>query len=310
MVVFIMVMVTASLIFWLVLMRLSAYAIRWLEISNRPGFSAPAGFFPALLPWRLVRPLVRECFSSIPMLFLWGAGRVSRRGERQVGGPRSQPGTGVGMAAVPETPETGGSSVPPVVVMVPGYLMTTGCLWPLARRLRRAGFCTLLFDVADCRRAIVEHAAMLRDHISRCVPAGTPVVLLGHSMGGMVCRAAAREWDADRLPLRGVIALGSPHRGTMLWSLGMGPAAREMRPGSKLLGELARAEEAVAYHRCGVYSRFDELVIPNEHGRWAGAREVVVDDVGHFMLVLDRRVAEILAAEVGRICKPPGPGYN
>lgn len=302
-----MVMTLAILIAWLILMRLTAYAVRWLEISNRPGFKVPDGFFPARLPRRLLMPLARECFSCIPMLFLWAAGRWSHRGERQLGKPLSVPGTGSGK---PVLPAAEGSPAPPVVVLVPGYLMTSGCLWPLARHLRRFGFRTLLFDASDCRRSIVEHATVLCDHAARYVPAGTPVVLLGHSMGGMVCRLAASRWRTDQLPLLGVVAVGSPHRGTMLWSLGLGPAAREMRPGAELLADLARAEEGVAYRRIGVYSRFDELVIPNEHGRWPGARAVDVGDVGHFMLVLDRRVADILAAEIRRICKSLNAGYN
>ena len=60
------------------------------------------------------------------------------------------------------------------------------------------------------------------------------IVLVGHSMGGLVARAAALAGDADQAPwtdaLSQVICLGSPHRGA--------PLARWVSQGSRLLRQL------------------------------------------------------------------------
>jgi pimeloyl-ACP methyl ester carboxylesterase len=63
------------------------------------------------------------------------------------------------------------------------------------------------------------------------------VILVGHSMGGLVLRAYLRRYRSAKVAR--IVTLGSPHQGTRLASLGLGRNARQMRVGSAWLAALA-----------------------------------------------------------------------
>lgn len=64
------------------------------------------------------------------------------------------------------------------------------------------------------------------------------LLLVGHSMGGLVARAYLRRYGELRVAR--LITLGTPHRGSLLAHLGIGRNARQMEPGSVWLRELAK----------------------------------------------------------------------
>ena len=75
------------------------------------------------------------------------------------------------------------------------------------------------------------------------------LVLIGHSMGGLVARAACDEAAAENLPwlrpTRMVIGLGSPHRGAPLAKLGhLATAALHLSKVTAPLGKIAAARSA------------------------------------------------------------------
>lgn len=74
----------------------------------------------------------------------------------------------------------------------------------------------------------------------------TDLVLIGHSMGGLIARAAVHEAHRDGLPwlkrLSQVICLGSPHRGSPVEKLGqLVTLALEAFDATKPLGKIAQA---------------------------------------------------------------------
>ena len=56
------------------------------------------------------------------------------------------------------------------------------------------------------------------------------LVLVGHSMGGLVCRDYLAIHGGDKVDR--LITLATPHQGSQLAALGLGANAREMEPGS------------------------------------------------------------------------------
>lgn len=87
--------------------------------------------------------------------------------------------------------------------------MARPVMQPLAARLRRAGHAVTLFGYPTVRAGLDANAARLARHVA-AVPG--PVVLLGHSLGGLVSLAAAARLPGERL--RGIVLLGSPVRGS------------------------------------------------------------------------------------------------
>ena len=97
------------------------------------------------------------------------------------------------------------------VVVVPGFLGTDLYLLELHAWLRRIGYRPYLSRIgrnAECLDLLVER---LFDTVEQAYgETGRPVHLIGHSLGGMLARAAAAR-RPDRIA--SVITLGSPFRG-------------------------------------------------------------------------------------------------
>ena len=97
------------------------------------------------------------------------------------------------------------------VVLVPGFLASDWYLVEMFHWLQRIGYCPYLSQIgrnADCLDVLV---GRLVDTVEAARAAtGRAVHLIGHSLGGMLSRAAARRRPAA---VASVITLGSPFRG-------------------------------------------------------------------------------------------------
>jgi len=83
----------------------------------------------------------------------------------------------------------------------------------LKLRLAAAGFTTVLYDY-DWRQDILASGRALADRLN--ADAAQYLVLIGHSMGGLLARAALQHCDAAQSTrIRQVIGIGAPHPGSM-----------------------------------------------------------------------------------------------
>lgn len=119
------------------------------------------------------------------------------------------------------------------------------------------------------------------------------VALVGHSMGGLVARAALAVHGERIGP---VVTLGTPHHGTWTARFGRSPSVMQMRRGSSWLAALdARSS---AGHVTTVFSHHDNIVYPQTTAALAGARQVAVGGAGHVALLYDRQVRAIVFAAI------------
>jgi len=89
---------------------------------------------------------------------------------------------------------------------------------------------------ASGARAARQVRAALAD---RGLDPGTPVDMVGMSMGGLVCRTAASALVEDPLEIARLFTLGTPHRGAEIAAaISPSTASSQMRPGSAFLGRL------------------------------------------------------------------------
>jgi pimeloyl-ACP methyl ester carboxylesterase len=186
------------------------------------------------------------------------------------------------------------ATLPLRLVFVHGWCCNAAVWRPLLRAWRRLGGAPPeVVTLAPVLGSLDEMAA----HLERCLARGgadrRPILLVAHSMGGLV----ARRWlqDAGQGRGAGLLTIGTPHAGTRVARWGPGLAARQMRPGSQWLQRLppvGGGAEATAV-AC-VWSAVDAFVAPPASARPPGARAIEVTDVGHFGLLRSPMLLEAL----------------
>lgn len=129
---------------------------------------------------------------------------------------------------------------------------------------------------------------------------GARAILVGHSLGGLVCRAAAGDPRfAGRVAA--LVTLGTPHHGSELARLGMGAMARGLIPGRPLAqNSIPAAIETVPDPDCprlALLSPVDDFVFPASCLRTGrpGWDERMVAPMSHVFMLYSREVAAVVA---------------
>jgi triacylglycerol lipase len=254
------------ILLWLLAVRITAlllsfgFAFRHLEKSQQQPFGA----------W--VRTFFREfCATLLAFTFLIPF--------RFFFAPRRSPD--------PPVPET-------VVLLVHGLLSNSGVWWLFGRRLQKAlsgQFKCLSVDSIDLGAPFAsldsyvdvldQHIKMLRQNKN------VEIILIGHSMGGLVCRAWLSANEGTNI--RRLITIGTPHQGSQCANLLSARNLKQMRPESVWLQKLP-AEPTIK--TTAIYSVHDNLVIPFTSGFSNDFDSVQLAETGHLGLLFDKRVID------------------
>lgn len=122
-----------------------------------------------------------------------------------------------------------------LVVLVHGLGRTAASMWPLAVRLRRAGFAVARIGYPSTRLTLAAAVEHVRGALAR-IAGGRPLDLVGHSLGGLIAVRLLHE--PGGLFVRRAVQLGSPNLGSAvadrlggLWLVrrACGPAVDELR---------------------------------------------------------------------------------
>ncbi|MGO9459968.1 MAG: esterase/lipase family protein [Rhodomicrobium sp.] len=186
----------------------------------------------------------------------------------------------------------------PPVLLVHGYVCNRALWWPLLAKLRSRGIAAEPVNLEPAYACIDSFAEQLNGYIDALLSEtqSGKLVLVTHSMGGLVARAYLKRYGGERVSK--VVTLACPHRGTRLAYLGFGRNARQMEPGSAWLCELGKAAPSPV-PIVTVWSAHDNFVAPQVSGRLEGASEIVLPRLGHLSFVFSRRVLSILLRELG-----------
>ena len=195
--------------------------------------------------------------------------------------PRQRPAATAPSAAGPPRP----------VLLIHGILCNRGVWRSLERRLRAAGLAPVrsvnlepLFDDIDLQARRVEPQLLALQQ--QC--GGAPVLIVAHSMGGLVARALLR--GAARGAVGRLVTIGSPHHGSIVARALSRPATRQMAPESPWLGALNASQEGdFAVPVTSIYSLEDNLIAPAHSPRLRGAAARELRGLGHFGLLSSRR---------------------
>lgn len=187
------------------------------------------------------------------------------------------------------------------VVLVPGYVCNRGLWWWLRRGLRAVGLAVATLNLEPPLASIDHFATQLHRRVEALLAEtrASQVLLVTHSMGGLVARAYLQQYGSARIAK--LVMLAAPHQGTLVARLGFGRNAREMEPDSQLLRRL-NTSPTLPIPAVALWSRADEFVVPHDSARLPGAREYVLSSLGHIALTFSPAVLRILRKE---LTQPP-----
>jgi triacylglycerol lipase len=185
------------------------------------------------------------------------------------------------------------------LLLIHGYQCNRGVWLWIRRALERAGWCVATLNLEPVFNDIDGYAEQVERRIDEvCSATGTSqVILVGHSMGGLVARAYLRAFGRTRVAK--LITLGSPHHGSRLAHYGLGENARQMCPESAWLARInAPGAGPLPDATVSIYSCHDNYVVPQDSSRLDGAKIVPVAGVGHLAMAFAPEIESLLLAEL------------
>ncbi|MDD7938620.1 alpha/beta fold hydrolase [Actinomycetospora lutea] len=206
------------------------------------------------------------------------------------------------------------SSTTPVL-LVHGIVDNRSIFALLARALRRRGFGVvhaINFSVLTAFTGDIREAAReLGHHVERlCAGTGSDRVhVVGHSLGGLIARYYVQRLGGDTR-VDTLVTLGTPHEGSLIAHfLPPTPVPVQLQPGSDLLRELEEPAPDCRTRFLAVWSRQDQLIIPQRAARLTHpdlqVTEIELEHVGHLSMTIDPEVVHLVTRLLSR---RPVPG--
>lgn len=199
------------------------------------------------------------------------------------------------------------------VLLIHGYVCNRGYWTQLSRQLARAGIAHDAVDLEPIAADIEDFVPQIEQAIEAlCARTGSDrVILVAHSMGGLVARAWLRHHGAARVAR--IVTIGTPHHGTALANLAAGANARQMSridgaPGAWLAQLAASETPETRALITSIYSHHDNIVAPQSSAQLPGARNLAFGGIGHVALASDARVLRQVLAEItieDEVAEPP-----
>lgn len=190
----------------------------------------------------------------------------------------------------------------PPLLLVHGYGCSRAVWWYLRRCLQAAGWTVATINLEPIYTSIDDYLDPLAARIDAVLAdtGAERLILVGHSMGGLVARAYLQRYGEAQVAA--LLTLGTPHQGSRLAYLGCGENARQMRPGSPWLQALARPTVSTWL----IYSRHDNYVTPQSNLTLPGIPGQALDSLGHVAMLLSPRVVQAALAALATLCPSAG----
>ncbi|MES2830874.1 MAG: alpha/beta fold hydrolase [Pseudomonadota bacterium] len=188
------------------------------------------------------------------------------------------------------------------VLLIHGYGCNGGYWWYLSKRLKAANITHFAVDLEPVLCGIDTYLPQITTAIETLQAATRQrqIVIVAHSMGGLVARAWLRDHPIDCIAK--LITLGTPHSGTALARFGPGENSRQMLPptdtgGAPWLTQL-NAASGRAVPTVSIYSLHDNIIAPRSSSFLPGAKNIALAGIGHVALGSHPAVISIVIEEV------------
>lgn len=183
-----------------------------------------------------------------------------------------------------------------VVILVHGLYHNASAWLLFRRRLRKAG-CENIFamNYSSWFTSFEAAAGGLKEFVreARAAAPDRPLILIGHSLGGLLARAYAERSTGADVPAM-VITLGTPHQGSKMAAFALGALGRSLRYRGPLFEGLERAAAHLPCPGVVFFSPVDNLVLPAEglKAPYPGWAYQETPPLSHVAMLYSRSVAE------------------
>jgi triacylglycerol lipase len=254
---------------------LLTYALFWYETANGPHRAHLAEISRGRIRRLLARGIASSCAGIVLVILFYPFGYLRR---------------------FLHSPSDRECPLPPVILVHGLYHNSSA--WTLYRLwLHRAGFKNVhVLNYNSFRRSFHDILRQI-DDLARDVAGrfeGKPIVLIGHSLGGLLCRAYSERHDG--VPIGAVITLGTPHHGSKLAVLGIGRLAQSLAYRGPLITELEHHPDQRNIPRLAVYSVLDNMVLPYDALKPSGPGWTIrsAPPLSHVSLLYHRKTASTI----------------
>lgn len=159
-------------------------------------------------------------------------------------------------------------------VFAHGFMAGAAVMDPLRRSVsENLGIDTVAFDYGPL--ASFDRTAKRLASVARMASAGRPLVLIGHSLGGLLARHAV-EFEA--LSPKLLLSIATPHQGTERATGVPGSLGRALRPNSDILANLPSTSRVP---HVALVAGADTVVVPLASAAASGAVVHTLPSVGH-----------------------------
>jgi len=190
------------------------------------------------------------------------------------------------------------------IILLHGLFQNRSCMFWLQYRLRAAGFRRIIsINTPPWRdlESLTEELAKKVDEL-RIKLKVEKVVLIGHSMGGIIARNFVQNRGGSAY-VSDMITLGSPHNGSKLAPFAVSQMGRTLLPGSDFLKKFNNVPWPNETRSISIYTRYDNIVLPAESCKMKGAEIVELDGMGHTALLFHPRSLQAVIDSVKSLRK-------
>jgi pimeloyl-ACP methyl ester carboxylesterase len=196
----------------------------------------------------------------------------------------------------------------PVIVLVHGFVCNAGLWVWMIRHLRAAGFARVhTVDLDPLYRSMSKSLAQFEASLSKIMQlenSHEEVILIGHSMGGVLARVFQNRHPERVLA---AISIGAPHAGTdlarLVSTVDSGPARPDTRWLVEFNAALAAEQDATLRPALNIWSDSDNIVYPQGNAALSAGVDRRLNGLGHLHLAFSKRALNLVVEFLDKLGK-------